>query len=508
MAKRDRARAVDQKTLHYWCDKLRIKADTKSARHNALRDYICNALLGKLAPYYLIRNALGDVRPVPSESRVQERLTNEYHKDKFTWQPIDWSEYDRLDIWCFAVHTILTTIQDEPASAQKNGSSMDTVPKLPRGLSLEEEVSLAYRFLSMINVFMKGRAILSPHAVPSTRYDQPMRKWLAFDEKEGFGRHLDRIVGEARRKLGVPGERTSSASIDAEPGVEEGQADAEDEENAIRWEADDLEAGEELEEQEELEEKEEREEPSQTQRKHQATPAARAFIASTRTPSEVMSPSDGPLIKLDVDTDQVSEEVVVKQKNNTTKRKAVTDDDTTSRKHRAATSEYGDEEKLVEYDAIPDIAERSTLAEAAEARDAELRGSEMRAPKRRKVAVKQSPAAALPQEADLLSRPTPSLPSNIPGTKYPPLKTTPSAASVVDLTMDDDADVKQEVGSVVGRAEVSKPPAGIAVMLDGKEERAKKRELERVKLQLKQLDLEEELEEIEENKQNGRKVEL
>ncbi|KAK3627630.1 hypothetical protein LTR22_022676, partial [Elasticomyces elasticus] len=124
------------------CDKLRIKAGTKSARHNALRDYICNALLGKLAPYYRVRNAQ---RP-PSPVRVShpERLTDMIHNDKFTWRPIDWSEYDRLDIWCFAVHTILTTIQDEPALAQKNDSSMDTVSELPRGLSFEEEVSLAY----------------------------------------------------------------------------------------------------------------------------------------------------------------------------------------------------------------------------------------------------------------------------------------------------------------------------------------------------------------------------
>ncbi|KAK3621515.1 hypothetical protein LTR56_022756 [Elasticomyces elasticus] len=509
MAKKDQPRAVDQKTLHYWCDKLRIEAITKSVRHNAFRDYICNALLGKLAPYYLVRNTLRDLRPVPSESRVFKRLTDLDHKDKFTGEPIDWSQYDRLDISCFAVHTILTTIRTEAALAGEDGHSLDAIPKLPPGLDYKEEVSLAYRLLSMMNAFMKGRAILSPHAVPSTRYDQAMREWLAFDEKEGFGRHLDRIVGEARQKHGVAGERKSSASIDAEPGVGDGQADFEDEENAIRWEADDLEAGEEL---EEPEEHEEQEEPSQAPPSSRAISAVRASIASIRTPSEVMSSSDDPLIKFDVGTEQVSEEVVVKQENIITERKGGADDSIASRKRRAATSGYEDEETLVEHDAVPDIAERSMRAEVAQTGSG---GSEMRAPKLRKVNVKQSPAAALPREANSPSRPTPSLPSNTPGSersssvpKYPPLKTTLSAASVVDLTMDDDADVKQEVGGVSGRTEVSKPPAGVAIVSDGKEERAKKRELERVKLQLKQLDLEEELEMIEEKKQNGKKVEL
>ncbi|KAK3654691.1 hypothetical protein LTR56_003964 [Elasticomyces elasticus] len=486
MAKKDRPRAVDQKTLHYWCDKLCIKADTKSARHNALRDYICNALLGKLAPYYLVRNALGDVRPVPSDSRVQARLTDINHKDKFTWEPIDWSGCDRLDISCFAVHTILTTIQDEPALARKTGSSMDTVPKLPRGMSFEEEVSMAYRFLSMINVFMKGRAILSPHAVPSTRYDQAMREWLAFEEKEGFAKHLDRIVAEARQKAGG---RTSRDSVDTEADGDEGQVDDDGEDYAITWDAHDLE-------EKEQEEQEGLEEPSQTHSSSRATPAVRASVARSTTPSGFTSGGDGPLIKLDVDTEQVSEELVVKQESSTTKRKASADDSIMSRKRRTATSEYEDEETWVEHDAVPNIAERSTRAEVGKARDTGSGGSEMRAPKLRKVNAKQSPAAALPREANNPSRPTPSLPSNTTGT-----------ASVVDLTMDDDADVKQEVGSVSGGAEVSKPPAGIAIVLDGKEERAKKRELERVKLQLKQLDLEEELEKIEENKQNGRKVE-
>ncbi|KAK4901204.1 hypothetical protein LTR27_001761 [Elasticomyces elasticus] len=506
MAKKDQPRA----TLHYWCDKLRVEATTKSVRHNAFRDYICNALLGKLAPYYLVRNTLGDLRPVHSESRVFKRLTDLYHKDKFTREPIDWSQYDRLDISCFAVHTILTTIRTEAALVEEDGHSLDVIPKLPPGLDFKEEVSLAYRLLSTINAFMKGRAILSPHAVPSTRYDQACREWVAFDEKEGFGEHLNRIVIEARQKVGVSGGRTSSDSVDAEPGVDERQADDDDERIAIRRQADGLE--EEEEEQEEHAELEEHEEPSQIQRIRRATPAARASITRSRTPIQFMSPDDSPLIKLEVGT---VEDVMMKQENKTTKRKASADDSNTSRKRRAATSGYEDEETLVEHDAVPDIAERSTRAEVWKVRDARSGGSEMRAPKLRKVNVKQRTAAALPREANKPSRPTPSLPSNTPGSerssnvpKYRPPKTMPSAASFVDLTMDDDADVKQEIGSVSSRTEVSKPPAGVAIVSDGKEERAKKRALERVKLQLKQLDLEEELEEIEESKQNGREVEL
>ncbi|KAK3627629.1 hypothetical protein LTR22_022675 [Elasticomyces elasticus] len=81
------------------------------------------------------------------------QLADPDHNGKFTSKPIDWSQYDRLDILCFAVHTILTTIRTEAALAEEDGHSLDAIPELPPGLDYKDEVSLAYRLLSVF--FMK-----------------------------------------------------------------------------------------------------------------------------------------------------------------------------------------------------------------------------------------------------------------------------------------------------------------------------------------------------------------
>ncbi|KAK5682411.1 hypothetical protein LTS10_005539 [Elasticomyces elasticus] len=205
----------DPKCMTYWCNKLGIQAKDTKTQRNCLVNYICDTLLEPLAPYYLVKNALGDVRHSPRETHIFARLDDPEHQHKFDQAPTDWSEYERLDICCYAVTVIIRIMRNTRLTTGQGHRSGALLPKWPQWTGLKEEVLMACRFLTMINLHLQGTGILSPKAKPSTRFDKAQRQWQGFHDKEDFAPHMHRIVTEAQQKVVLPRKSTNSAT-DAE----------------------------------------------------------------------------------------------------------------------------------------------------------------------------------------------------------------------------------------------------------------------------------------------------
>ncbi|KAK5738136.1 hypothetical protein LTR17_006165 [Elasticomyces elasticus] len=474
----------DKRNLAFWYKKLDITPPDHGKKGTCLVDYICKAMLDDLAPYYIVREAINDLLYVPKIAQIQACVASPYFKAKFMRQPIVWSEFDRLDVYCLAVLRVLANLKKARTLAAEFDCPVKSLPKFPKYEKREESIELAHLFLGLINKQMTGKRRLGPRAVDKRWYRMLQAAKGKFAAENDFDGHLKRIKEETQLKI--------AHKMAVPPDDDEGSAFDEDEDD---------ENG-----------------PSTHTAKRRR--GERQNYARPRTSSPSNADLAGHFEHLNSeeseDDDDDHDYVEGEGRRSTRKRKAVQSSDIATRKrcatmpkHAQATARNANE------DMLPTLTPAPTIAAGAIAAERETSDGQMtreRILNERNMPIEQSTAAL--RSTAVLPKPEPSLNSNTPGSgrvvsmpRAPPLGTAQTASKFIDLTMDDDADVvqvKREVDMISGRAGLLKG-ASTAATLEDKEEKTKRRRLEKVKLRQEQLDLEEDLENIEEKKQIGMK---
>ncbi|KAK5723296.1 hypothetical protein LTR15_004993 [Elasticomyces elasticus] len=423
----------DRLAMLYWCDKLQISIGAgNTARRNAIAEYTSRIFPHALAPYYIVKEAVGHTDYTPSITAIHARLEGEASINKYSDETLDWAQLDYVDVYSLAVQRVRFCLQRAASLAEELGIDLQAVPKMPPGLDSKQQVGIANGYIAMVNHMFRAQSSFGPTS--KTGYHKKFsgaKQELLKDA--GFAQHFQRIVDEGKQKAAGPAiiREDASGVANAEHG-----GDAHEQDHDVE------------------------EEERRTSRKRKAGWSA-GFEGRKRRAATSEYDDD--------EVGQVSKEALDAERRLTKKRKAGSSASVQSRKRSEVSTQNRDastgstsEQTQIAHAVTLGVGERSTRAKAAEVKIAVKPEEEQRVPSPRKVDVKEDVAAPERTGMDILPRPAPALASSTlrserssSAAKAPPLKTTPSAASFVDLTMDDEAasvSVKQEANLSGGEA--------------------------------------------------------
>ncbi|KAK4961266.1 hypothetical protein LTR10_001756 [Elasticomyces elasticus] len=134
-----------------WLDLLGIVRSTPYTRSDYLVQYIHTALIPVLVPYFILAEAVNNPKRTIQFKTIYERLTDPAtERDKYTGTQIEWSQFDRTDLYCVSVLRIIARLSCASTLNVEHGCSIEQLPKWPGFTNHRLELQFAHDFLCWI----------------------------------------------------------------------------------------------------------------------------------------------------------------------------------------------------------------------------------------------------------------------------------------------------------------------------------------------------------------------
>ncbi|KAK5682410.1 hypothetical protein LTS10_005538 [Elasticomyces elasticus] len=180
-----------------WLDLLGIVGPTLQERRDHLTNYICRVLIPDLVPHFIVAQAINNPHRTIGFPCMYERLMDSAtDRDKYTRTQIDWSEFDRTDIYCLSLLRITAALARASTLAEEYGCPIGELPKWPVFVDYALELHCAHEFMSWILHSSNKPRLLNTVVNGQTGLQVLQQATQAFLATSDFESHTRRLAEE------------------------------------------------------------------------------------------------------------------------------------------------------------------------------------------------------------------------------------------------------------------------------------------------------------------------